>query len=154
GEVALEGIAEAAAARALHDHDVTGLEREAADLAGQGRGLDHPGAAADPEAVGGAGLAPPHAERRQHRLLGPHREPGAGRPAPHLAGEAEASSPPAGPAGVLPQRRALDPHRVELLDGLDRLERGHVALGPRPDGAAAVAALEAAGAPGRVLVED
>src|ERR671931_2011423 len=72
----------------------------------------------------------------------------------HGPREAEAAAPAAGAAGVLPERRRLHAHGVTLLDGLDRLQRGHVALGPRPHGVAAVAAVEAAGAARRVLVED
>src|SRR5262249_60035857 len=47
-----------------------------------------------------------------------------------------------------------DADGIELLDRLDGLQRGHVALGPRADRVAAVAALEGAGATGRVFVED
>src|SRR4029077_16278875 len=73
---------------------------------------------------------------------------------PHLPREAEPAAPAPGPARILAQRGALDAHGIELLDGLDGLERRHVALGPRADGVAAVAAVEAAGTAGRVLVED
>src|SRR4029077_9483485 len=73
---------------------------------------------------------------------------------PHLPREAEPAAPAPGPARILAQRGALDAHGIELLDGLDRLQRRHVALGPRAHGVAAVAAVEAAGAAGRVLVED
>ena len=56
-----------------------------------------------------------------------------------------AAAPAAGPARILAEAGGFDAHRVELLDRLDGLERGHVALGPRADGVAAVAAVKAAG---------
>src|SRR2546427_7769123 len=58
---------------------------------------------------------------------------------------AEAAAPPARPARILAQRGALDAYGIELLDRLDGLERRHVALGPRADRVAPVAAREAAG---------
>src|SRR5205809_554591 len=94
------------------------------------------------------------AERRQHGLLGEDRELRVRRQDPHLARQPQAATPAAGAAGVLAQRGALHADGIELLDGLDRLQRGHVALGPRAHRVAAVAAVEAAGAAGRVLVED
>src|SRR5580765_9086891 len=107
-----------------------------------------------PEAIGRAGRATRNAKRRQHRLLGEHRQLSAGYLDPHLPREAEPAAPAPGPARILAQRGALDAHGIELLDGLDGLERRHVALGPRAHGIAAVAAVEAAGAAGRILVED
>src|SRR5262245_6954181 len=104
--------------------------------------------------VRGARPATADPERREHGLFGKHGEPGARGQDAHLARETEPPAPLARSARVLAQRRALDAHRIELLDRLDWLQRGHVALGPRPHGVVAVAAVIRAGAAGRVLVED
>jgi hypothetical protein len=62
--IALQRIAEAAAARALHQQEVVAFDGEGAHLARQRRGLNRAVAAADPEAIGGAGGAAADAERR------------------------------------------------------------------------------------------
>src|SRR6266481_7681326 len=70
--IALQRIAEAAPTGALHQQEIAGQERKAADLAGQGRRRDPLPVALYPETVTRAGLAAAHAERWQHGLLSEH----------------------------------------------------------------------------------
>src|SRR5712691_9051744 len=107
-----------------------------------------------PEAIGCSRASPADAEGREDGLLGEHRELAGRRLNAHLAHEAEPAAPATRSARVLTKRGALDAHRVELLHRLDRLNRGHVALGPRAHRIAAIVPVEAAGAAGRILVED
>src|SRR5713226_8726428 len=107
-----------------------------------------------PEATGRSRAAPADAEGREHGLFGEHRELAGRHLNAYLAHEAEPAAPATRSARVLAKRGALDAHRVELLHRLDRLNRGHVALGPRAHRVAAIAPVEAAGAAGRILVED
>src|SRR5262249_41447880 len=91
--VSLQRIAEAAAATRLHQKHVARLERKSTNLAGQRRGLNAPAVSPHPEAIGRAAFAPAHAERRQYRLLGEHRELRAGGLDSHLARQSEPAAP-------------------------------------------------------------
>src|SRR5262244_1496785 len=108
----------------------------------------------DPEAVAGARAAAAHAERWKHGFLGEDGEPGGGSEDAHGTTQAETTSPSARSPGVGAQGRLLHAHGIELLDGLDRLDRGHVALRPRANAVAAVPTEEGAGPASRILVED
>ncbi len=98
GGIALERIAVAAPAGGLHDHEVSDLEREPADLSGQRRRLDRRLPAPDVEAVRSARDATAHAVGWQHALLGQHGQQGVGREDAHFADQPQAPAPAAGAA--------------------------------------------------------
>src|SRR5262249_9519108 len=99
-------------------------------------------------------VATAHTIGTQETLLGENGELGGRRQYADLAHESQPTAIAAGTAGVGPQLAALDPQRVLLLHGLHGLDGRDVALGERAHGIVAVAAVPAAGAPGRVLEED
>src|SRR5262249_62037616 len=152
--MAIEWIAEASPTGRRHDDDVVSHEWKGAHLPRQRRRLDIGAGAPDVEPIRRAAVATAHTIGTQQALLGENRELGGRRQHADLADESQPAAIVAGATGVGPQLAALDSQRVLLLHGLHGLDGRDVALGERAHGIVAVAAVPAAGAPGRVLVED